>query len=516
MPKILITDDLKENLRLYSVILEKMIPGISLVLAGSGEECLSRARLVRPDVIILDINMPGINGYETCLRLKEEKDTSNIPIILVTGFETGIDKKVKGLEAGADAFLTKPIEAAELAAQVKVMLRIKTAEDRLRYEKNQLEVLVSERTSELRESIKSRNIQIRELNCLFGIADIIENSGVPFDDMIQRITDIIPTAWQYSDKTCARMVLDGSVYSTSNFTETKWRQSSPINSNGSSVGLIDVCYLNLKHGYDAEVFLRTEKRLIEVIASRVGKLYERKKANEHIHLLSQELIKAQENERQRIARELHDNVAQDLGSLKVACDTLLDGEISVSGNLRSRLAKVTSVLKGAIEELRNLAHNLRPSGLDRLGLVKTIEEYCNEFSARTGIDISFICAGVDGIDIGFHTEINLYRVVQEAMNNIRKHANASRIAVNMTASFPDLILRIEDDGRGFDVPNRRIEAMNERRMGLQSMMERIKLLNGDISIRSQIGSGTVISIRVNTSTEKEAGQEQETKYATLG
>ncbi|NOY95149.1 MAG: response regulator [Chlorobi bacterium] len=114
------------------------MPNCKVLTALSGREGIKIAREEHPDTILLDIIMPGMDGYETCKRLKADESTKHIPVIMLTAIKTDIKSKVKGLDTGADAFFTKPIDAVELTAQLNVMLRIKEAEDKLQEEKKLL------------------------------------------------------------------------------------------------------------------------------------------------------------------------------------------------------------------------------------------------------------------------------------------------------------------------------------------------------------------------------------------
>lgn len=221
-----------------------------------------------------------------------------------------------------------------------------------------------------------------------------------------------------------------------------------------------------------------------------------KHAEEHVRILSQQLIKAQENERQRIACDLHDNVAQDLSLLKISCETLFDDQSSPCGEIKQKTSKLSNILQRCILYVRDMAYDLQPPGLDQLGLVRTVYQYCEEFSKKNGIKIDFFAAGLDHLNISSDTEINLYRIIQEALWNIKKHANAENITIKLVASFPHIILRIEDDGIGFDIKNQFVAALKEKRMGLRSMEERVRLLNGKMRIRSRLNEGTKIVIEV--------------------
>lgn len=221
-----------------------------------------------------------------------------------------------------------------------------------------------------------------------------------------------------------------------------------------------------------------------------------KKAERHIQTLTQEIIKAQENERQRIARDLHDNVAQDLASLIISSDTLFEGYDDIPPEVRRRTLQFSNVLKRAISSIRDLAYDLRPPSLDQLGLVRTLAQYCTDYSETNLIAADFYSAGLEKLSLDFDTEINLYRLIQEALNNVRKHSGAEHVTIRLVASYPEIILRIEDTGQGFDLERRVNEALNEKRMGLKSMEERVKLLKGTFTIRSRPGEGTMILVKL--------------------
>ncbi|MCG8548851.1 MAG: response regulator, partial [Desulfobacterales bacterium] len=152
MTCILTIDDNQDNLITISALLKQLIPNSDVITASSGEEGIHKAITNHPDTILLDIHMPGMDGFETCRELKHIEATAHIPVIMLTAVRTDSKSRVRALDLGADAFLTKPIDEAALAAQVRAMLRIKQAEDRLRNEKTHLEELVKERVRDLKQA----------------------------------------------------------------------------------------------------------------------------------------------------------------------------------------------------------------------------------------------------------------------------------------------------------------------------------------------------------------------------
>jgi PAS domain S-box-containing protein len=236
-------------------------------------------------------------------------------------------------------------------------------------------------------------------------------------------------------------------------------------------------------------------KIIEFLSVGVD-MTERRRARQMIQTLTHELIKAQENERYKIARDLHDHIAQDLSSLKIGLQTLFSGNASDQDGYADQAGNLIHLLQRSITEVRNLAYDLRPPGLDQFGLVRTLFTYCEDFSHNNAIKIDFVSAGLDDLQLEPDIQINLYRLIQEALYNVKKHADANGVTIRLVASSPNLMLRIIDDGCGFDVRLWRAKSHREKRMGLQSMVERVGLLNGTIDIRSQPHKGTAIFITI--------------------
>lgn len=236
-------------------------------------------------------------------------------------------------------------------------------------------------------------------------------------------------------------------------------------------------------------------KIIEFLCVGVD-MTERRRQRQMIQTLTHELLKAQETERHKIARDLHDHIAQDLSSLKIGLQTLFCGDEVNSSAFQEQVSKLTQILQRSISEVRNLSYDLRPPGLDQFGLVRTLFTYCEDFSQNNDLMVDFKAAGLDDLQLDDDIQINLYRLIQEALYNVKKHANANGVTIRLVASSPKLMLRIIDDGHGFDVKRWRTKSHQEKRMGLQSMMERVGLLNGAIDIRSQIGKGTAIFITI--------------------
>jgi len=200
--------------------------------------------------------------------------------------------------------------------------------------------------------------------------------------------------------------------------------------------------------------------------------------------LSAKLIEAQEQERARIARELHDDINQRLALLGIELEQLQDNPAEVGSRvqeLRKKLSKISS-------DVQTLSHDLHSSQLEYLGVVAGMKSWCKEFGERQGMQID--CTHDVRSTLPPETGLCLFRVLQEALHNAAKHSGVKRIEVQLREESGEIHLSVRDFGKGFDVEAAR------RGLGLTSMRERVRLINGVISIESKPQSGTGIHIRV--------------------
>jgi PAS domain S-box-containing protein len=229
--------------------------------------------------------------------------------------------------------------------------------------------------------------------------------------------------------------------------------------------------------------------------SIVRDISERKLSEKKIRLLSQQLIKSQEIERQIISYELHDSVAQNLSALKIGLDSITYKHKKVPDEIRQMFLGFSKALKDSIMSVRNISYDLRPPGLGQFGIIRIIFQYCKDFSKKTGLSVDFSSAGMENIKLNSYVQINLYRLVQEGLINIKKHAEARHVIVRLAAALPNIMLSIKDDGKGFDVRSCLIAAQDEKRMGLRNIEGRVGLLGGELNIKSHQTEGTSIVIK---------------------
>jgi len=226
---------------------------------------------------------------------------------------------------------------------------------------------------------------------------------------------------------------------------------------------------------------------------------ERKRAEQERTQLLQRLVTAQEDERYRIARELHDQTGQYLAALMLGLKSLNDCAPSSSpgsgGNSVKRLQEMTSQFSS---EMRNFALELRPTSLDDLGLHTALANYVDQWSERYGIAVDFHSNGFIQQRLPPHIETALYRIVQEALTNVLKHAGAQRVSLILEYRSGRVLAVLEDDGCGFNVEAALDAPVAERGLGLTGMKERIELVGGTLEIESAPGAGTTLAMRIST------------------
>jgi signal transduction histidine kinase len=217
----------------------------------------------------------------------------------------------------------------------------------------------------------------------------------------------------------------------------------------------------------------------------------RKLAEERMLELSRQLIGAQEKERTRIARELHDDLNQRLALLSLDVEQLGRQPPSSADEFRRRTHELWTGIRSISTDIHRIAYQLHPSKLDTLGLVAAVRGLCKEISTRQLLRVEFIHRNVPG-SLSQDLALCLFRIVQEALSNVIKHSGAQEARVELTGSAQAIQLRIADVGAGFDIET----AKKRGGLGLISMQERLRMVGGEISIKSQPLRGTQIDVQI--------------------
>ncbi len=208
-----------------------------------------------------------------------------------------------------------------------------------------------------------------------------------------------------------------------------------------------------------------------------------------------QIIKAQEQERKRIARELHDETSQVLTSLLISLAVL--EESITTQEARDRITETRQLAHQTLRAIRNLSIDLRPSALDDLGLLPALRWYVKEYQQKTNIEVEFHTTGFkDRERLSPEMETALYRVVQESLTNVAKHAQAHKVTIMLREEADAVNATITDDGRGFDVEEIQKMGDQDRGLGLVGMQERALLLDGTVTIESGHEHGTFVNVHI--------------------
>ena len=402
----------------------------------------------------------------------------------------------------------------ELRGYVKIvrdMTERREAEDALRAANEELEVRVAQRTAELEEinvALKEENLErrqaeggrlvlVRQLEdelgrlkqLLQGIpAGIIiaHSDGRPlFVNTRARLTlgmadgvesDPVVKEWLYQDNGPLERALEGkdTVAEEEEFT----RDDNTMSLSVSAEPIPDA-------------LTRGEAEISAAIVA-FQDITERKRAEIMRQQLLQRLVSAQEEERTRISRELHDQMGQQLTALLMAINALTATQ---NGKPDERLSKLKVMVEELMDQAHLLAWELRPPALDNLGLRAALEQYLKDWSRSTGIKADFASRGLNNAErLGKVVETTLYRVVQEALANVHRHSGSEEVSVLLERMDGEVAAIVEDNGRGFDVES--VTSGNSERLGLVGMRERIELVGGNLTIESSEGQGTTVYARV--------------------
>jgi signal transduction histidine kinase/DNA-binding response OmpR family regulator len=559
-PSILVVDDELKNFDIMGTLLPNTKSKVSshqsyvLHYASDGQEAIACLPALQPDVILLDVKMPGLDGLEVCRRIRAMPQCHAIPIIMVTAL-TAKEDLARCLEAGADDFISKPVSGIELRARIHSMLRIKRQyndlqrlleqQTALKVEKvellehrsTQLEQQVEERTAMLKTTIEREQLVSRiasQIQSSLHLQEILETTVQEVRSLLGCTQTII---WQFqpdwSAFTVAKAVTSGLVVSLRNqaydpcfaadwvelYRRGRVNVVSDIYTTSMSAchrELLETLQIRAKilvpilqedrlwgllsvvESYTPRQWQPEETTLLQQLATQLAiaiqkaYLFEQVRSDrERLKNLSSRLIEAQELERRHIARELHDEIGQALTAVKINLQAS-QRSLGAAGDPYPIQESIT-IVEGSLQHVRNLALDLRPSLLDDLGLLAALRWYLDRQSQRTGLAINLVCGTFESA-LSPKLETVCFRIVQEALTNITKHARATSITVQLNQYDDKLHLSIQDNGIGFDVQAARYRATHGASLGLLGMEERATLVGGQLYIISIPEHGTELHV----------------------
>jgi signal transduction histidine kinase len=340
--------------------------------------------------------------------------------------------------------------------------------------------------------------EMKWLELLHGVIQILRNDK---DEWMRPLVSFLSQCWNYPERISVRIKIGNSEYISSPFTISDQTMISSLNLENGESGVIEISGSeNNKWEIVSE-----EQEVLDSIAEMLGFAIDARlelesthkkeaavrSSHERIKDLAGRLIQAQEIERTRIARELHDNVNQQIAALSL-CVSNIKKKLNLSETkIVEDLSLFQQKLSEIAEEVRGVSHNLHSGVLQHAGLIMAARSICAEFSAANGIEVEFNAIG-DVDSVSKDIALCAYRVIQESIHNIQIHAHARHVKVSLSRSSTTLSLLVSDDGYGFD-QNKTGDHLG---LGLLSMNERVRQLHGQIFIDSRLSQGTQISVDI--------------------
>lgn len=502
MNTILAIDDDPANLVLIETILIMNMPECKVITARSAEEGIIIAKEKLPDTILLDIMMSGMDGFEACEILKQDIETKHIPILLVSALGQNYENRVKGLNLGAEAFISKPFQKPELVSQVKVLLRIKNAEDLLRKQNRDLELFIKKQTTDFNNS-ENRFLQISEyaneyyweVNAeglfTYVSAGIEKILGVHADDVIgeKYIFDFHNT----NEPELSREKLCTTFENRIDYNEVEILCKTQNNKK---------IWLTLSGFpiYDDELKFTGYRGVTHDVTLRRKAEEDLKKSLEEIKLdqvklkkLNSELLMAEEKERRRIAEYLHDGVGQILSYVHMNLSSMRSKN-SLPEEIRKTLNNSSVFLNDAIVQSRSLTYDLSPPVLYELGLIPAIRWKLSQTEKNHKLNTRFQ-TDTEQLEISNDVRILIYRIICELLANVTKHAQANLVEVNVHKNNKFYNFEVNDDGRGFEYKGKNALFKNGG-YGLFSIIERLESIQGDLVIESSPAMGTKMRVSI--------------------
>ncbi len=342
--------------------------------------------------------------------------------------------------------------------------------------------------------------RVKELTALHGVVRLLQDSRVPLDEVLQQVVLLLPPAWQYPDIAVARIRIDGTIAMTPRFCETLWMQRAALTTSVGRHGYLEVGYLEERPTEHEGPFLVEERNLINSLADSLSSYLTRREAEEglrethaQLQALSRQLMYLQEQERQQLAHDLHDEVGQALTALKMNLQTMQ--LVANTSPVQNSLTESFSILDTLLARVRDLSLDLRPSLLDHLGLVPAIRWHTIRQAERAGLQAH---VDADSLlqDLPADMAVVCFRIVQEAVTNVLRHAKATQLDVVLRTNASGFDLIVKDNGVGFRVSESMTEVEGRWAIGLVGMRERARALKGQIMIHSAPGRGTEVSAHI--------------------
>lgn len=495
--RILLVDDSDFDRAHLGNILQR--GGYEVFSANGADQAMTLLDTARPDLILLDVSMPGMDGYELCRLIRTHPQAADTPVIFVSA-NTDSDDRVRAFASGGVDYLSKPIEVQEVYARIRTHLSLQTL-------RRNLEKRVSERTADLEAANlqlvsevavrRAAEANLRERNALIGClvdaniigimflagdatlidvnATFVEMFGIPRSEVQKGTINwrdlVVPE--QRADTLAAQATLQqvGRIPPVEKLCLRPDGSRFPV--------LVGAAKPQDQEGLIAFILDLTARKQVEEAL---------RKSRQLLRDLAAHGDAAMELERKRIAREIHDEQGSLLTALKLDLSLLRRQLPETSADVASRLDSMQQLIEETVRVMREIASQLRPAALN-LGLLPSLEWLVSDFRKRTGIPCRLVTDCEVQLDDVHATA--LFRIVQESMTNITRHAAAGHVSIALENVDGTLRMTIHDDGRGFDPAE-----IGNQSYGIRGIRERLELLDGTLTIDSAPGRGTTLQIAI--------------------
>lgn len=475
---LIVEDDVVDRMACRRALAADPEHAFEVLEADTGQDGLALVAAERPDCILLDYHLPDVTGLEFLTRLAGLAGAAGIPVMMLTGADSAA-VAAESMRRGARDYLVKDVEGRYLdllPTAVKRMLR----EQRLFNDKRQIEA-------------KFRTL-VEQIQAITYIAALGADDGVQYISPQIRMLGFSPAEWLATPGLHARQLhpddraaaLDAIVASRRAGIALRLeyrlltREGAPLwfrdeaevvtDETGAHLFMQGILVDITRSKLAEQALLRTQAELRQLAAH-------------------QEAIK--ERERKRIAQEVHDELGGLLTGINAYISVAIERSVLAGGQADPLLVDAAGLAKEAIGTVRKIITDLRPSVLDQLGVWAALEWYADQVGQRSGLACACsIEPSASALELGPERSTMLFRIVQEALTNVVRHAEAGRVAIAVARQGPQLLVTVHDDGKGVDAER----LLNQESWGIRGMLERARHFGGELSISGSREQGTTLTL----------------------
>jgi two-component system sensor histidine kinase UhpB len=452
---------LKEFLLATDLVIENIIPAMRLAEA---KEILAAGTI---DLVFLDLSLPDSYGLDSYTGLSQS--AQRVPVILLTGI-TDTNLALQALLLGAQDYLVKgDFDEKLLSRAIRYSLERKRNQENLRESEERYRELFNNNPMPM-WVFDAGNLRFLEAN-----AEAIHHYGYSLEEFLGKtLADIRLDGNEQQ----IRMEVEQILHTREVVKKGLWQH---VKKNGQVI-FVEIAWHSVEYKHKQAILVLasdvTERIVLE------NELNEQRVSRQR--QITEAVIVAQEKERTEIGKELHDNVNQILGASNLYINTAMTDE-----DMRQELLeRSTELVSNAINEIRKISKSLITPGLREIGLIESIEDIIDDMKMGTDLQITLDVLNITEDDIEDRRKLTVFRIIQEQLNNIVKHAHATEVSIRLSIEEGDIVLTVMDNGIGFDISRHR------KGVGITNIISRVELFNGVVDLQSRPGEGCMLSVRL--------------------